>query len=217
MRRAPPSTVHRPQVQNAAWPRNTKRGLWSVDCGLVLVLFTILGFEIPGCQRQPVDLKALRHDVLKTDPAFAAALNKHDELASRIEVLERELDLKRTQVEDQIARLRAELREATEDTTRRTKEIKSQLDPEVERLELALTTARDELKDRQRQRANLGRVISSLRKSIKGGTQPAGKERAQLDQELGEHLREMERLDQELAAMNQHIALLENKRRLLRL
>jgi|GEM_PF-1415356 len=206
----PWSTVCGPQARS-------KRGLWSVDCGLVLMLFTVFGIQLPSCQRTPVDTKALRQEVLKSDPAFAAALNKHDELASRIEVLERELDLKRTQVEDQIARSRAELREATEETTRRTKEIKALLDPEAERLELALSTAREELKAKQRQRANLGRAISSLRKSIKGDSQPAGKERAPLDQELAEHLREMERLDQELAAMQQHIALLENKRRLLRL
>jgi len=64
-----------------------------------------------GCG-PPVKPEAIREEVLATDPGFSLTLSKRDELANRLMLLERELDLKRTQVEQQVAGLRKRLGEA---------------------------------------------------------------------------------------------------------
>ena len=183
----------------------------------------LLAFSWPtwlptGCQRKAEDLQAVKSRVLAADEKFSAPLAKHDELANQLQVLDRELQLKRTQIEDQIAKLRGELLEATKQSKQQAEQLKAQLNPEVERVELALAMAKEEQKSKRRQRGALGRSVSKLRKSIKQAQDSqAGEDPTKLSQELTNHLEEMTRLDKELASLGQHIELLEDKRQLLKL
>lgn len=188
---------------------------------LVLVPALAAGVAAAGCDRIAslhVNMEQLRKDVLQADPAFAQALATHDELANRISVLERELSLKRTQTERQVTQLRAELQAATAQVKQSTATIKALLNPTVERVELAISMASEELKTKRRQRAGLGRQVSQLRKSLKQPNGPwTDAERLRMDRDLSELLVETQRIDEEAAALQQHLRLLKNKRLLLRL
>jgi len=177
----------------------------------------LLCFCVASCG-PPANPQALREEVVKIDSRFAEVLEKRDELANRIKVLERELALKKSQVGHQIAQLRKELNEATQQFNQKIQKTKTLLAPDVERIELALSMAADELKGRRHMRASLGCSISRLRKALKSEqAQWAQSERARMDQELAELLQETQRLDQEIAVLNEHIRLLKIKRLLLRL
>jgi len=166
----------------------------------------------------PANPQVLRDEILKVDPRFAEVLEKRDELANRIKVLERELALKKSQVGHQIAQLRKELSEATQQVNQKIQKTKTLLAPDLERIELSLSMAADELKGRRHMRASLGRSISRVRKALKSEqAQWAQSERARMDQELTALLQETKRLDQEIALLNEHLRLLKIKRLLLRL
>ena len=75
--------------------------------GLVCVLYGLVASCSP-----PPDEVAIRQELLSADPAFTAVLQKRDEQAARIKLLERELSLKQSHVNRRIKNLRAELTEA---------------------------------------------------------------------------------------------------------
>lgn len=180
-------------------------------------LWVLLGVALSGCG-PPANPQQLRQDVLNADPAFAETLNKRDEAANRIALQERELAVKRSRVDGQIAQLRQELKEATDQAAQKTRQIKAMLDPDRQRVELAYGMAAEELKAKRQQRASIGRSVSQLRKTLKDpGSGWTESERAKMDRELNDFLSETERLDQEIAGLNQHIRLLKVKRLLLRL
>ena len=177
----------------------------------------LLCFCGSGCGPQANE-EQLRNEVLKAEPSFADALNKRDELDNRIMQLERELALKQTQVDRQITLLRKELQETRVQVTQKTQKITAVLKPYLERVDHALAMASEELSSKRSQRASISRSISRLRKALKQEKPPwTEPERARMDQELAELLRETERLDHEIAALNEHIRLLKLKRLLLRL
>ncbi len=185
---------------------------------VTLIIVLLLGAAAAAGCGPPANPQALREEALKADPSFAQVLEKRDEMASRIMQLERELDLKRNQVERQIAQLRKDLTDAQAQVNQKVQKTKALLTPDLERLNLALSTADEERRAKQSQRASLGRSISRIRKSLKEDSgQWTKTERARMERELDELLRETKRIDQELAILNQHVHRLKIKRLLLRL
>ena len=168
-----------------------------------------------GCGPSP-DSKELRQRVLKGDPAFAKTLEQRDEVSANIALLNRELALKRDQIERQSGQLHDEMAQVTAQVKQKTGQTKALLIPEEARLDLALSMAAEELKAKRNQRASLGRSISQLRKALKEHPQWSAAERARMDRELGELTRETQRLDRELDALKAHLDLLKDKRILLR-
>src|SRR3989338_3071309 len=71
----------------------------------------------------PAKREDLAKEVLTSDPEFYAVLEKHRELTSRIETYERELTLKRGNVERSIAQLRKDLPAAAASTRPKTAEL----------------------------------------------------------------------------------------------
>ena len=170
---------------------------------------------IAGCG-PPTNPQVLRQEILAADPEFKSSLMKRDEVADRITVLRRELELKRQETENQIAKVRQDLKTMTDRVNQKIDREKKLLDPDFNHLELASGMASEELRAKRQQRASLGRSISQLRKALKqGGPQWSAKERAQRDRELSELIEEATRIDQELAALGAHIRLLKMKRMVL--
>ena len=92
------------------------------------------------------------------------------------------------------------------------------IDPDRKRVELAYAMAAEELRAKRNQRASIGRSISRLRKALKQQQAPwTTEERSHHETELEDLLRETKRLDQEIAALNEHLRLLKIKQVLLRL
>lgn len=172
---------------------------------------------LAGCS-PPGQSEKLRKEVLSTDPAFAKVLDRRDELADKVTLLQRELALKNSTVERQIAQLRTELREAKREVAQKVRQTTVQLKPEQERIGLAIGRATEELKAKRAHRDSLARSISRIRKALgdKGATWTAT-DRSRMSQELDDLVRETQRLDQELAALARHLRLLKAKRLLLRL
>ncbi|MBI3087831.1 MAG: hypothetical protein HYY91_02975 [Candidatus Omnitrophica bacterium] len=170
-----------------------------------------------GCS-PPGQSEKLRKEVLSADPPFAKVLDRRDELADKITLLQRELALKKSTVERRVAQLRAELREAKREVAQKVRQTAVQLKPEQERVELAVGRAAEELKTKRAHRDGLARSISRIRKALgdKSATWTAA-DRSRLAQELDDLARETQRLDQELAVLAKHLRLLKAKRLLLRL
>ena len=176
-----------------------------------------IAWPASGCSQRPMNAEAMRGEVLRADPEFVRVLERRDDLASRVKVLENELALRRGQVERQIDQLRRGLRETTEQVNHNIDGIKALLNPIAEDVDRDLTTATAELKARREQRASFGRSVSGLRKSIKQhAIQWTPPERSEKDNELAEMLDEIRRLDHEIAGMEAHLRILHMKRQLLR-
>lgn len=204
---SPQSTVHSP------WKKYGD-GLSTIDPQLALLLFCVW---VAGCWA-PANPERLREEVLKTDPGFTEVLEKRDDLANRIMLIDRELELKRSQVEQKITQLRKDLEGVRQQATQKTEKIKTLLKPDRERLDHALSMATEERRAKRNQRASVGRSISQLRKALKQANPPwTDAERAKMERELDTHLQETQRLDQEIAVLNEHIRLLKVKRILLQL
>ena len=187
--------------------------LWSVVCGL----WTLCLLAGSGCG-PPANPEQLRKEVLKADPGFAEVLAKRDEQANRIALLERELALKRNQVERQIVQLRNELKAVSTQANEKMQKIQLLIKPDQDRLALAQNLAIQERRAKQAQRSSLGSSISQLRKSLAQTTPPwPAEERAKMERDLQELMKETERVDRELDGLAQHIRLLKTKRILLRL
>ena len=70
-------------------------------------LTLLLAGLMPGCA--PADRDQWTKEVLAADPSFAGVLEKHRELANRIDTYQRELALKRTTVDQTIKQMRQDL------------------------------------------------------------------------------------------------------------
>ena len=163
-----------------------------------------------GCT--PLKREDLVNQVLGEDPGFTQVLDKHRELATRIETCERELDVKRKAVERKIKQLRQELAEATAVARHKITEIKRLMDPDRKRIEQALSEASVKLRTAQTQRAALGRSISKLRQTLKD-KQVNGTPKARAEQEAQgeEMLRDAKRLDHEISDLKEHVRRLKMK------
>ena len=181
---------------------------------LAVLLLVAGGFV--GCA--PANRDELANEVLTSDPAFASVLDRHRELANRLDTYAQEFALKRKTVEEAIAQMRQDLGAAAASVRAKTLEAKQRLQPERERLALNLSLAGEELRAKQAQRASLGRSIAQLRKSL-GSTDAAlsPDERSRQAKQTDEMARDAARLDHELAALKEHARLLKLKLLLIRL
>jgi len=142
---------------------------------------------LAGCA--PVDRQKLAQEVIAKDPEFAAVLEKHRELSSRIQTYDRELSVRRSDVEKKIIQLRKDLVDAVVTVRLKTEDVKKRMEPDRVRLQQALTQAANELKIKREQRSTLGKQIAMLKKSP--GQSPDDnlallKQAEQLDQGLAE-------------------------------
>ena len=171
-----------------------------------------------GASCAPANREELVKDVLKVDPEFSSVLDKHQELKSRIDTYERELALKRSTTERTIAQMRKDLAAAVANVRAKTVDVKRKVEPDRQRLELALSMASGELHTTQVQRSSLGRSITTLRKSLASkDAMWTAQERARQQAQLDEMLRDAARLDQEMTAIKQHVRLLKIKLLLIKL
>ena len=179
--------------------------------GLMLVL------ALAGCGR-PANREQLVQQVLKSDPSFAAVLDRHRELANKIDTFERELSLKRSTVQRTIDQLRQDLAASTAVVAGKVAETKKRIAPEQGRLTLALSMAAEELRAKRMQRASLGRSISQLKKAVRSaGTAWSAEELGRQQAQVEEMLADAERLDQEMATIKEHVRLLKIKLLLVKL
>ena len=177
----------------------------------------LLCIGLAGCA-PPAKREDLVQEVLKADPDFAPVLDKQRELKNRIETYQRELALKRSAIERSIAQLRKDLATAVSNVRQKTAEAKKRMEPDRARLELALSTASEELQAKRLQRATLGRSIANRRKALnRPDSAWTAQERRQQEAQIEEMLRDARRLDQELAALQAHIRLLKIKLLLIKL
>jgi len=180
-----------------------------------LTLPLVIG-GLGGCA--PVNRDQLVAEVVKADPEFVAVLDKHRELARRIETFQRELALKRSTVERSIERMRKELVDAAQTVKQKTEELASRLEPDRQRIALALSLATEELRVKRLQRASLGRSLAQLKKALtRGGSAWTDKERSRQQAQVDEMLQDAHRLDQELHALKEHVRLLKLKLLLIQL
>ena len=183
------------------WFPSTTYALWSAG-------FCLLGMV--GCT--PLKREDLVNQVLGEDPGFTQVLDKHRELATRIETCERELDVKRKAVERKIKQLRQELAEATAVARHKIAEVKRLIEPDRKRIEQALSEASVKLHTAQTQRVALAHSISKLRQTLDdkqiNGTPQA---RAEQNTQLEEMLRDAKRLDQEISDLKEHVRRLKMK------
>ena len=193
--------------------------VWVRDAGLrfmrVLPLLLALLWA-SGCA--PANREELIKDVLKTDPEFSAVLDKYQQLASRIETLQKELELKRTTIQQNIKQLQKELAAAAESVKLKTADVKKRMEPDRQRLELALAMAVNELRERREQRAQLGRSIVEISKASKNPhAEWTENERAQHERQTDEMRHDARRLDEEMTRLKAHLRLLKVKLLLIRL
>ena len=180
------------------------------------VLLCAVCCALAGCDLLGGGPEQMRREALKADPGFASALNKHDELADRIALLQRELALKKSTIDRQIEQLRKEYRDARDQVQRKIVETETTLKPDQQKIDLAILMAGEEFKTKRSQRASLGNSISRIRKALKEPSW-AEADRRRLANELSDLLANAKRIDQEATALTQHLRLLKLKRRLLRL
>ena len=179
----------------------------------VLLVIILMG----GCA-PPAKREELVKEVLKADPAFSQVLDKHRELVNRIETYQRELALKRSEIERKIAQLRKDLTTTVLNVKQKTDEVKKRVEPDRVRLQLALSMASEELQATRLQRASLGRSIAQLRKALKSTDSGwTAQERARREAQIDDMLGDAKRLDQEMASLNQHVRLLKIKLLLIKL
>jgi hypothetical protein len=172
---------------------------------------------VAGCA-PPATREQLAKEVVAQDPDFAAVIQKHKDIASRIQTYDRELALKRSTVENAIQQLRADLAGATTGIKLKINETKKRMEPDRQRLETALARASQELKTKRSQRAALGREISQYRKSVSSArTGPTPEDRRRHEERLEEMLRDAKRFDMELASLKEHVRLLKIKLLLIKL
>ena len=180
----------------------------------LIVILLVLGTA--SCA--PANREELTKEVLKMDPEFSAVLEKHRELTSRIETYERELALKRSTIEKSIAQLRKDLAAAAASTSAKTAEVKKRMEPDRQRLTLALSMSSEELRAKRIQRASLGRSIAQLRKALNNKDATwTEQERARQQGQIDEMLQDAARLDKEMDGLKQNARLLKIKLLLIKL
>ena len=179
-----------------------------------MLLLCAAGFA--GCQR--ADREALTQEVLTADPKYEVVLEKRRELANRIETYERELELKRTTVDQTIAQMRQDLAASAASVRSRIVETKQKLDPERKQLLHALTKAGEQLKIKRAQRAALGRTMSQAKKSLRSSSRAwTDEERARQQAQFEDMLHDADRLDYEMNVLKAHVRLLKIKLLLLKI
>ena len=193
--------------------------VWVRGAGLrfMRVLPLLLAFLwASGCA--PANREELVKEVLKTDPEFSSVLDKHQQLASRIETLQKELELKRTTIQQSIKQLQKELATAAEHVKLKTADVKKRMEPDRQRLGLALSMAVNELREKREQRAQLGRSLAELKKASKNPhAEWTEKERTHHERQMDEMLQDAKRFDQEMAQLKEHLRLLKIKLLLIKL
>ena len=181
-----------------------------------VVLVVLCCLWLAGCA--PANREKLSKEVLERDPEFGQVLEKHRELSNRIDIYQRELALKRATVEQAIAKQRKDLSAAVASVRAKTADVKKRMEPDRQRLMLALSMAGEELRAKQGQRASLGRSLAQLRKAAKNdGVSWTTEERAGHDAQMQDILHDADRLDQEIAALKEHLRLLNVKLLLIKL
>ncbi|MBI4003726.1 MAG: hypothetical protein HY353_01775 [Candidatus Omnitrophica bacterium] len=166
----------------------------------------------------PAKRDDLIKEVLKADPEFSAVLEKHRELSSRIETAKRELELKRTTIERNISQLRKDLAAAATSARAKTSEIKKRMEPDQQRLTMALSLSSEELRAKRIQRASLGRSIAQLRKALnRKDAVWTPEERVRQQAQVDEMLKDAARLDGEMTGLKQNVRLLKIKLLLIKL
>jgi hypothetical protein len=179
-----------------------------------LVRVAVVGLALLGgvsCERL-MSREQLAKEVLRQDPEFRGVLDRHRALVNRIETYQRELALKRATIEQNITQMRKELAASAANVQTRVAEVRKQMDPERQRLELALSTAAEELRVKRFQRASLGRSIARLRKTPKSAAGAfSDSEQARQQAQLTDMLADAKRLDHEIEALKAHMRLLKVK------
>ncbi len=182
---------------------------------LCIALWVLFG--VAGCS-PPANRAQLTKEVLAADPDFGAVLDKHRELMSRIETYRRELELKRTTIQREIDQRQKELASAAASVREKTEKTKGQMEPERQRLGLALSMAGEELRKKRDQRTSLGRQIAQLRKAAKSPNATwTPEERAKQQAGIDGLLQQAAKLDQEMVALKSTIRLLKVKLLLIKL
>lgn len=195
-------------------PRIRRLGAGSLSLWWLSAIALAMGFA--SCA--PAKREELANEVLKMDPEFSSVLEKHRELTSRMETFERELALKRSTIERNIAQLRKELAAAAASTRLKTAEVKKRMEPDQQRLTLALSMSSEELRTKRIQRASLGRSMSQLKKALNSKDAVwTPEERARQQAQLDEMLKDVARLDQEMGGLKQNVRLLKIKLLLIKL
>ena len=190
----------------------TPRASYLIRFGLLGALLTSLGCGAPLTREQ------LTKEILKADPEFRWVLERHRNLSSKIHTYEQELALKRSAVEQNIAKLRQELATNTAGVKHKIAEVKQQMWPEQQRLALALAEAGEELRARRFQRSSVGRSITQLKKSLAATRSTwTSAERAQQEAKINERLEDAKRLDGEIASIKTHMRLIKIKSLLIKL
>ena len=154
-------------------------------------LFLILA-SLAGCA--PINKENLTKEVLAKDPEFGAVLDKHREIASRIQTYSRELAVRRTEVEKKIAQLHKDLVDSAASVRGKSEEIKKRMGPDHVRLQKSLAETGNDLRMKREQRSSLGKQIALARKSSKEASP--------------EMLKQAEELDRDLAALKERVRLL---------
>lgn len=181
-------------------------------CAFLAGLLLLAGCGAPAGRDQ------LIKEVLKTDPAFADVLEKHEQVGSRIKTHEQELALKRQKIESTITQMRADLTAAVKSARTKTGAEKAKMAPDRARITHALGLASEELRAKRTQRASLGRAISQVRKALKSADAGWSEQERQRQQaQLDEMLRDTGRLDQEMTGLRNHLRLLKVKLLLIKL
>ena len=193
----------------------------SVGAGLCFmpmtrIMLVLLLCCAAGCAK--VNREQLEQEILAADPEFSGVLDKRRELANRLQTYERELALKRTSIERNISQLRGELADVSENVKTKTAEIRKRMEPDHERISLALSLANEKLRVARTQRASVSRSATRLRKALKASGQSwSNSEFDGKRAELQELERDAARLDHELQTLKRHVRLLRSKLLLLKL
>lgn len=183
----------------------------------VSLMGLLLALDLAGCGRA-LNREQLAKEVVQRDPEFSWVLDKHRALANRIETYQRELALKRTTVDQSIAQLRKDLATATVNVKTKIEDVKKQIEPDAQRLNLALASAAEELRTKQFQRSSLGRSIARLRKAMKAAQGVlTNEERVRQETQVEEMLHDAARLDHEIKGLKEHMRLLKMKLILIKL
>jgi len=179
-----------------------------------IAVFLALG--IPSCA--PANRAQLAKEAVSQDPEFAAVLEKHRQLISRIQTFEKELALKRSTVEKTIGQLRKDLAAGASNVRLKTAETKKRMDPDRQRLDLALSMAGEQLRATRQQRAKVGRQIAQLKKAAKGAQGTWSRDdMARHEEKIQDMLQDAQRLDHEMAALKEHTRLVKLKLLLIKL
>jgi chromosome segregation ATPase len=159
-----------------------------------------------------VKRESLEQEVRAKDPLFAPVLEKRKETERRIETYKNELAVKRDSIESQVKQLRRQLAEAVGQYNKKVTLAKTNMAPDRERIQVALTVANNQLRAAQVQRASVSRSVAQLRKSA-GQSEPG----AEAQSQLAAFLDDLKRLDQEIAALKDQVRLLKLKLLLVRI